>query len=139
MEIVKKLLLVIATPCFSMLSATAKPWGLLASLDIDACDPDLIRSEDAIKQYVFDLCDLRKMKRFGETTVIHFGEDEEVAGYSMTQLIETSLISGHFANKTNNAYIDVFSCKLYDPELVSEFTQEFFKGTKCTTHVALRN
>jgi hypothetical protein len=36
------------------------------------------------------------------------------------QLIETSLISAHFANLTNTVYLDVFSCKPYDPEVVEE-------------------
>lgn len=113
-------------------------WGMSTSIDLSSCDPDLIRSEEAIKEYVRRLCDLIEMKRFGETVVVHFGEDEEVAGYSMTQLIETSLISGHFANKTNNVYIDVFSCKKYDPYLVADFTKEFFKGKDCELHIALR-
>jgi S-adenosylmethionine/arginine decarboxylase-like enzyme len=68
------------------------------------------------------------MKRFGETHVVHFGEDERVAGYSMLQLIETSCISAHFANETNTSYIDIFSCKEYDPKVASEFTRNFFKG-----------
>lgn len=113
-------------------------WGMLTSIDVSSCDPELIRSEQAIKDYVVQLCDLIEMKRFGETQVVHFGEDEEVAGFSMTQLIETSLISGHFANKTNNIYIDVFSCKEYDPYVVAEFTRDFFKGENCTTNIVLR-
>jgi S-adenosylmethionine/arginine decarboxylase-like enzyme len=103
-------------------------WGLLTSIDLESCDPDLIRSADAIKQYVVELCDLIEMKRFGETHVVHFGEDERVAGYSMLQLIETSCISAHFANETNTSYIDIFSCKAYDPEVASNFTKNFFKG-----------
>jgi len=84
------------------------------------------------------LCDLIEMKRFGETQVVHFGEDEKVAGYSMVQLIETSLISGHFANQSNAAYIDVFSCKAYLPEMVQTFAEEFFQGWHSTLNVALR-
>jgi len=73
-------------------------WGIASSIDIYECDPDLIRNEDAIRRFTVDLCNLIKMKRFGETQVVHFGEDERVSGYSMVQLIETSLISAHFAN-----------------------------------------
>ncbi len=113
-------------------------WGLSTCVDLTDCDPDLIRSEEAIKKYVLDLCDLIEMKRFGETVVVHFGEDEKVAGYSMTQLIETSLISGHFANLTNSVYIDVFSCKLYDPAVVAEFTKEFFKAKNVTINYVMR-
>ncbi|MCG6162196.1 S-adenosylmethionine decarboxylase, partial [Leptospira bandrabouensis] len=77
-------------------------WGLLTSIDLESCDPVLIRDADAIKRYVVELCDLIEMKRFGETVVVHFGEDERVAGYSMFQLIETSCISAHFANATES-------------------------------------
>ena len=114
------------------------PWGLLTSLDIYECHPAIIRDADAIKRYVVELCDLIEMKRFGECQVVHFGEDERVSGYSMVQLIETSLISGHFANLTNAAYIDIFSCKLYDPETVARFSQNFFKGKSLSFHVAKR-
>jgi S-adenosylmethionine/arginine decarboxylase-like enzyme len=92
-------------------------WGLLSSIDLEDCDPNLIRDADAIKRYVVELCNLIEMKRFGECQVVHFGEDEKVAGYSMIQLIETSCISAHFANVNNRSYIDIFSCKAYDPEV----------------------
>jgi hypothetical protein len=87
---------------------------------------------------VSELCDLIEMKKFGETEVIHFGEEERVAGFSMVQLIETSLISAHFANLTNTVYLDVFSCKPYNPAIVEEFAHKFFKGSHCITHVNLR-
>ncbi|HER23817.1 MAG TPA: S-adenosylmethionine decarboxylase, partial [Candidatus Atribacteria bacterium] len=83
-------------------------WGLLTNVDLYDCNPETIRDAKAIKRYVDELCELIKMKQFGETQVVNFGEDERVAGFSMVQLIETSLISGHFANHTNNAYIDIF-------------------------------
>lgn len=110
-------------------------WGLSCSFDIYNCDADKIKNADKIKEFVIELCELIKMKRFGETTVIHFGEDEKVAGYSMTQLIETSLISAHFANLTNTVYLDVFSCKKYDPEEVKNFSTNFFNGDNCIVHI----
>jgi S-adenosylmethionine decarboxylase len=106
------------------------PWGLLSCIDLYECDPNIIRDAEAIKKFVVQLCDLIKMKRFGETQVIHFGEDERVAGFSMTQLIETSLISAHFANQSNTTYLDVFSCKTYDAEIVAEFAKKFFKAKR---------
>ena len=109
-------------------------WGIASSFDIYNCDPDTIRSSERIQQFVVELCDLIEMKRFGETTVVNFGEDERVAGYSMVQLIETSLISAHFANMTNTVYLDVFSCKPYEPAIVADFAQRFFEGSSCITH-----
>ena len=78
------------------------------------------------------------MKRFGKCTVVNFGEDEKVAGFSMTQLIETSLISGHFANLTNNVYLDIFSCKYFSPKVVAEFAKKFFEAKDYKLHKAFR-
>ena len=119
-------------------SEIEQPWGLLSCIDLYNCNPETIRNDKKIKQFVKELCDLIEMKRFGETQVVHFGEDERVAGYSMTQLIETSLISAHFANHTNTTYLDVFSCKPYKPEMVVEFAKNFFKAEKINLKVITR-
>jgi len=102
-------------------------WWIQTSVDIYWCKSELIRDKNIIKKYVKELCKLIEMKTFWETNVVHFGEDEKVAWFSMTQLIETSLISGHFANASNVAYIDIFSCKYYNPSVVANFTLDFFK------------
>jgi S-adenosylmethionine/arginine decarboxylase-like enzyme len=117
---------------------TENSWGLLSSIDLHYCNPDIIRDAEAIKRYVDELCKLIEMKKYGDTQVVNFGEDERVAGFSMIQLIETSLISGHFANQTNHAYIDIFSCKYYDPQVAADFTQEFFQAKEIKIHYVLR-
>ena len=124
---------------YVMNEAIAKDaWGIASSVDIYECNPETIRDADAIRRFVVELCDLIEMKRFGETQVVHFGEDDRVAGFSMVQLIETSLISAHFANQTNAVYLDVFSCKPYLPEMVQDFAQKFFGGTRSNLNVSLR-
>lgn len=114
-----------------------KAWGLCTAVDLQECNPDLIRDADHIKRYVVELCELIGMQRFGECQVVNFGEGR-VAGYSMVQLISTSLISGHFANDTNNAYLDIFSCKGYDPGLVEDFSKRFFSARRSTATATLR-
>ena len=114
-------------------------WGLLTSVDLYKCNPETIRDAKAIKIYVDELCELIEMKQFGETKIVNFGDDEKVAGFSMVQLIETSLISGHFANHSNSAYIDIFSCKYYEPSVVVEFTKKFFEAKDVKMHYILRN
>ena len=118
---------------------TQTVWGIASAIDIYNCNPETIRDADAIKKFVVELCDLIEMRRFGETQVVHFGEDERVAGYSMVQLIETSLISAHFANLTNAVYLDVFSCKAYDSETVRKFAQNYFGGTHSAINVTMRH
>jgi S-adenosylmethionine/arginine decarboxylase-like enzyme len=113
-------------------------WGLCTCIDLKGCDPATIRDAERIRRYVIEVCDLIRMKRFGEPQVVHFGPNERVAGYSMTQLIETSLISGHFANEANAAYIDIFSCKEYEPGVAAEFTRQFFGADSVSFQVVLR-
>jgi len=102
------------------------PWGLAVSIDLKNCDLEKMEDADYIKNFVRELCSLIGMKRYGETTVVNFGENERVAGFSVTQLIETSLISAHFANASKAIYLDVFSCKEYPPYKVAEFAKERF-------------
>lgn len=113
-------------------------WGISTAIDLHNCDAGLVRSADAIKQFVVELTDLIKVKRFGECTVVHFGERPAIAGFSMTQLIETSLVSGHFVNATNDIYLDIFSCKYYDPNLAADFAQRYFKAKDKKIQVLLR-
>ncbi len=114
-------------------------WGLYTSVDLKGCDPASIRDQEKIHRFIIELCDLIEMKRFGEPQIVHFGPTERVAGYSMTQLIETSLISGHFANETNAAYLDIFSCKEYEPSKAAEFCRDFFGAESVTYQVLFRD
>lgn len=110
-----------------------KAWGMELSLDLYECNEFVIRDKELIENFVIELCDLIKMKRFGPCTVVHFGEEKRVAGFSMTQLIQTSLISAHFANLTNAAYINIFSCKEFNPQTVEDFCVAYFKAKDVTS------
>ena len=114
------------------------PWGMACSIDLKECDPKTIRDAAAIKDFVSKLCKLIEMKTFGETIVVDFGEDPRVSGFSMTQLIETSLISAHFANETNAIYLDVFSCKEYPPYKAAEFAKRFFMAKNYKISIGFR-
>lgn len=115
-----------------------KPWGLTVSIDLKNCNESKMIDAEYIKQFVKDLCELIDMKRFGETTIVNFGTEERVAGFSMTQLIETSLISAHFANASRAIYLDVFSCKPFSPYQVAEFAKERFESSDYSININFR-
>jgi len=117
---------------------SGKEWGLLVSVDVHDCDPAKIRSKEVISQFVIDLCKYIDMKRFGDPTVVRFGADPRVQGYSLVQLIETSCISGHFAEDTDRAFIDVFSCKDFPPKKVAEFCAKYFGSSKFEYSISFR-
>lgn len=117
---------------------TNEYWGVSSSIDLYDCDLSLMQDADAIREFVKILCDRIKMKRYGETQVVFFGDEPRVQGFSMTQLIETSLVSAHFADASRAIYLDVFSCAPYDPEDAAKFTAEYFKAGEYKVNVTYR-
>jgi len=117
---------------------TTEPWGVSSSIDLYDCDLALMQNADAIQEFVKILCDRIKMRRYGETQVVFFGDEPRVQGFSMTQLIETSLISAHFADASRAIYLDVFSCAPYDPQDAAKFAAEYFKADRYSVNVTIR-
>src|SRR5512141_3159447 len=114
------------------------PWGVSTSIDLYNCDLELMQDAEAITNFVCQLCERIKMRRYGETQVVRFGDDPRVTGFSMTQLIETSLISAHFADASCAIYLDVFSCAAYEPEEAARFAAEYFRARTYNINVVYR-
>lgn len=113
-------------------------WGKLTSIDLKSCNIETIKSKNTIQHYIDKLCSLINMKKFGEATIIHFGNDKKLEGYSFTQLIETSCVTGHFANDSKAAFIDIFSCASYNSKVAAEFSMSFFEAEKMDFHILNR-
>ena len=112
---------------------TSKAWGYSTHIDLKHCNPATIRSSLKIQEFTIALVSLLKMTPYGEPTLVRFGKDPKVTGYSLVQLIETSCITAHFAEDTNSIYLDIFSCKDYDSVEACEFTKKFFEAESYTS------
>jgi S-adenosylmethionine/arginine decarboxylase-like enzyme len=77
------------------------------------------------------------MVPFGDPQVVMFGSGSK-KGYTLVQLIETSNITAHFVEENNSMYLDVFSCKDFDPQVVEEAVKEFFDAKYFNRKVILR-
>jgi S-adenosylmethionine/arginine decarboxylase-like enzyme len=103
-------------------------WGYHLILDAAGCDHDSISNGENIaafaKQLVVDI----DMVPFGEPQVVRFGSGNK-EGYTLVQLIETSNICAHFVEEDDTFYLDVFSCKTFDPQKVIELAKQYFKLT----------
>ena len=66
------------------------------------------------------------MVPFGEPQIQHFGSGNK-AGYTLVQLIETSNITAHFVEETDDLYLDVFSCKHFEPQDVAGMVSLYFQ------------
>ena len=66
------------------------------------------------------------------------GDYSQALGYNARAFGDNSTAIGNFANATNAAYLDIFSCKFYEPREVAEFARSFFKGNNYKMQIALR-
>jgi S-adenosylmethionine/arginine decarboxylase-like enzyme len=114
--------------CRRVFMVEKKAWGLHTVIDLYSCDISLMTDKDHIENFIIELCKRIGMKRYGDVQIVYFGDEPEVSGYSMTQLIETSLISGHFADKHRAVFLDIFSCASYNPDEVVRFCVESFRA-----------
>ena len=112
-------------------------WELI--MDLYECDQDSISTEESIKRYAREICDVIDMNPYGEPMTPYFGEKKEhTKGYSLLQFIETSSITGHFSEKTGAAYINIFSCKQYDMEKAEKFTKDYFGAKRINSLYIIR-
>ena len=101
-------------------------WGHHVMLNIARCRPASIRCPIHIGDFSRRLVTAIDMKPYGEPQVVMFGEGNK-RGYTLIQLIETSNIAGHFCEESNNAYLDVFSCKPFDYGTVEAMVGQYFE------------
>ena len=115
-----------------------KPWGVDASIDLFACNPDLIHNPTYIHSFVIDLCEKMQMRRYGKPIIVHFGEEERVAGYTLVQLLETSDIVAHFINASNAVCLNAFSCAAFPPVQCAALCQRWFEAREVHVSVVFR-
>ncbi|MCK5716996.1 MAG: S-adenosylmethionine decarboxylase [Thiomargarita sp.] len=106
------------------------PWGQHLILDLGECNTNVC-SQDAIAAFVKELVERIDMKAYGDPIIVHFAEHSpEAAGYSLVQLIETSAITGHFSENNRDAYLDIFSCKSFENDIVVQVVEKHFTPQK---------
>jgi len=122
-----------------MEDAQKKTFGYELILDLSDCDLETISSKERLKKYAKELCKVIDMKPYKEPILAYFGENKpHTKGYSLVQLIETSSIVGHFSELWKTAYINIFSCKTFDPEVAKKFTKEFFSAKRIKNRFIIR-
>ena len=104
-------------------------WGYHLILDCGKCIPNTIRSQALITTFAKNLVKKIDMVPYGEPQVIMFGSGNK-KGYTLVQLIETSNICAHFVEETNDMYLDVFSCKPFEPSDVKTIVGTYFNPEK---------
>ena len=114
-----------------------KKFGAELILDLHGCDPGTF-TRKSISRYFAGLCKLIDMKR----EALPFWDDFDVPveerqtsahtqGTSAVQFILTSSIVIHTLDQMGAIYINIFSCKDFDPDIAEQFTVDWFGANDC--------
>lgn len=108
-------------------------YGKELILDLHECDPATF-TKSSLEKFFISLCDEIDMERED----LHFWADDEndpvetdpqIVGTSAIQFIRTSNITIHCLDLLKKAFVNIFSCKDFDSEVVKTFTSNWFGGT----------
>ena len=113
-------------------------WGRHCIINARKCQSIAIMNPRNIELFTADLVQRIDMKAFGRPMIQHFGEGDK-AGYTLVQLIETSNITGHFCDNSGDAYLDIFSCKWFDENVVQNVVATWFKPENINMKVLQRD
>ena len=116
---------------------TFKPkssYGYELILDLGECDATTFNRE-SLDRFFTDLCRVIDMER----CVVHFWDDVGVPpeeqqtlphtkGTSAVCFILTSSIVVHTLDLLGAVYVNIFSCKDFDPEIAAKFSATWFGG-----------
>jgi S-adenosylmethionine/arginine decarboxylase-like enzyme len=108
------------------------PWGMLAAIDLHGCDKSRLADPENIRRFVASVIDAIGMRAHGPLMLDRFGDDE-LEGWSAMQFIETSSITLHADEVFGRCFVDVFSCRPFEPDIAAEIAVAHFGGTPSVT------
>ena len=107
---------------------TQAPWGMLAVLDVHGCDRSRLADPGSIRRFVPDVIDAIGMHAYGPLVLNRFGDDD-LEGWSAMQFIQTSSITIHADEVWCRCFVDIFSCRPFEPEAAAAVAVAHFGGT----------
>jgi S-adenosylmethionine/arginine decarboxylase-like enzyme len=115
-------------------------WGLLTCIDASYCCNIAINDKDIFQEFIDELLDTIEMIKIGDLNIVWCEtNDPKKAGYSIYQLLQDSNVSIHFCPcDYNSAYVDIFSCKAYDPMIVLDLFKKYFSPQKTNMQIIER-
>ena len=116
------------------------PYGYELILDLHDCDVATFNRE-SIDAYFQTLCkaiDMVKCERYWWDDVGVAAEEQQTSphtkGTSAVQFILTSSIVIHTLDLMGAVYVNIFSCKEFDPATAKGVTVDWFKAKTCREH-----
>ena len=119
------------------MESAPRPYGYELLIDLHGCNTRRFTRTD-IEEFFDGLCERIAMQK----CVVHFWDDVGVQldekqtaphtkGTSAVCFILTSSIVIHTLDLLKTVYVNIFSCKEFDPKVAENFTQEWFEAGSC--------
>lgn len=116
------------------------PYGYELILDIHDCNETKF-TRNYIEKYLITLCGLINMERED----LHFWDDQglspkecqteaHLVGTSAVQFIKTSNITVHTLDLLKVVFLNIFSCRPFNYQMVRQFTEDWFEGKIINYH-----
>lgn len=92
-----------------------------------------------IKNLLNDLVDMVGMKKLSNAKVVFYEAEKPInSGVTGIILLNESHISIHTYSNRDEIYMDIFSCRPFDPDNVKKYLKDFFKIDKLKQKVIRR-
>jgi S-adenosylmethionine/arginine decarboxylase-like enzyme len=108
---------------------SSAPWGMLAAIDLHGCQRRRLEDPNSIRLFVPLVIEAIGMHAHGPLRLERFGQGE-LEGWSAMQFIETSSITIHADEFSCRCFIDVFSCREFEPEIAAAVAAAHFGGRR---------
>lgn len=114
-------------------------WGYHLILDCGGCDRKKMSDYDNVNTWIRQLVKDIDMQPIGEPRIEYTAaEFPDKAGFTVVQVIVTSSITAHFIDNLGQIYLDVFSCKKFDQEIVKASMVKHFGMKTARTYYLTR-
>jgi hypothetical protein len=107
-----------------------RAFGWQARLQLSGCRTAVLDSVEMVDMWCRTLVVEIDMKAYGPPIVDRFGEGDR-RGVTAVQRLTTSAIVVH-CDPPDVVYVDVFSCRRFDPDVVARSAQRFFGASAGT-------
>ena len=120
--------------------AQTRSWGTHTMIDLHKCSYSIVRSTYDMNAFMQRICSFIGVTQLGSpSTIYHQSGYGYTSGYTVMQHANghTDIVV-RVNEHSDNVFIDVFSCKAYEPHQLANLAQDFFGAYEATVDILYR-
>ena len=120
--------------------AKTRSWGAHTMIDLHKCSYSIVRSTWDMNAFIQRVCSFIGVTQLGSpNTIYHQSGYGYTSGYTAMQHANGHTDIVVRVNEHNdNVFVDVFSCKAYEPHQLANLAQDFFGACEATVDILYR-